>query len=72
MEASISTAGRGKNNGVANLGTITLDVFDDQITPVSNSTGFGDVRLGQSPEIAEKELKGRNVTLQTKYANPGS
>ena len=70
MEASTSTAGIGKTNSVANLGSITLDVFDRQVTRKTDSTGDKAVRLGQSSEIAEKELKGRNVTLQATYANP--
>lgn len=70
MEVSTSTASSGKRNSVANLGTITLDVFDENVTRKIDSTGDGAIRLGQSSEIAEKELKGRNVTLQAGYANP--
>ncbi len=69
MEASTSTAGSGKTNSVANLGTITLGVFDRQVISRRYSTDISAVRLGQSSEIAEKELKGRNVTLQATYAN---
>ena len=70
VEASTSTAGSGQTNSVANLGTITVDVFDYQFTCKSYSAGISSVRLGQSSEIAEKELKGRSVTLQAGYANP--
>ena len=70
MEASASTAGSRKTNSVANLGTITLEVFDHEVTRKSYSTRDRAGRLGQSSEIAEKELKGSNVTLQATYANP--
>ena len=70
MEVSSSTAGSGKTNSVADLGTITLNVLDMKVTRKSSGTGPRPVGLGQSSEIAEKKLKGRNVTLQTKYANP--
>ena len=72
MEASTSTAGSGKSNSVAKLGTITLNVFDVEIMGRDYNASSGTVRLGQSSEIAEKELKGRNVTLQSRYANPYS
>ena len=69
MEVSTSTAGSGLSNSVANLGTITLHVFDRQITRKSHSAGGRVATLGQSSEVAEKDLKGRDVTLQAKYAN---
>ena len=70
MEASTSTAGSGKSNSVAKLGTITLDVSDVEITGKDHNASSGTASLGQSSEIAEKELKGRNVTLQSRYAKP--
>ena len=70
MEASTSTAGSGKSNSFANLGTIALDVFDANVAQRSYDSSISAVRLGQSSEIAEQELKGRNVTLKAKYANP--
>ena len=70
VEASTSTAGSGKSNSHANLGTIALDVFDEKVTRQIDHPGISAARLGQSSEIAEKELKGRNVTLQATYANP--
>ena len=69
MEASTITAGSGKSNSAAKLGTITLDVFDIEITPKIYSASGETVSLGESSEIAEKELKGRDVTLQSRYAN---
>ena len=70
MEASTSTAGSGKSNSVAKLGTITLDVFDVELTGKINNPSKKTASLDQSSEIAEKELKGRNVTLQSRYAKP--
>ena len=71
MEASTSTAGSGKSNSVAKLGTITLDVFDVEIMGTDYNASSKTVSLGQSSEIAEQELKGRSVTLQAGYADPG-
>ena len=69
VEASVSTAGSGKSNNFANLGTITIDVFDVKVMGRSyNETST--VSLGHLSEAAEKELKGRDVTLQAAYANP--
>ena len=56
---------------MAKLGTITLDVSDQEVVPSKYSISSSAVGLGQSSYIAEKELKGRNVTHQAKYANPG-
>ena len=69
VEASTSTASSKKSNSVANLGTITLNVYDHQVTRKIYSTGDEAVRVGQSSEIAETELRGRNVTLRAGYAN---
>ena len=69
MEASSSVAGSGGSNGVAKLGTITLDVFEVEVTGKDHIANSGAPSLSQSSEIAEKELKGRNVTLQSRYAN---
>ena len=70
MEASSSTAGSGRSNDVAKLGTITLNVFDVKITGKRKKASKRTASLGQSFEIAEKELKGKNVTLQSRYAKP--
>ena len=72
VEASSSVAGSGKSNDLANLGIIALDVFDEEVMRRSHSADTSAVRLGQLPEIAEKELKGRDVTHQATYANPRS
>ena len=69
VEASSSTAGSERSNGVAKLGTITLDVFEVEVTGKEYIASSGAPSLSQSSEIAEKELKGRNVTLQSRYAN---
>lgn len=71
VEASVSMAGSVKSNSFANLGTITIDVFDREVTRKIYDTGSMAVSLGQS-EIAEKELKGSNVTLQARFANAGN
>ena len=72
VEASVSTAGSRKSNSIANLGTITIDVFDvNAIRRSCNDDDISTVRLGHSSEVAEKELKGRDATLQVEYANPG-
>ena len=70
MEASTSTGGSGKINDVAKLGAITLKVFEVKITSKDKNVSKGTASLGQSSEIGEKELKGRNVTLQSRYAKP--
>ena len=64
-------AGSGKSNSVAKLGTITLEVFDIKVTGKTHYASNGAASLGQSSEIAEKELKGRDVTLQAGYADLG-
>lgn len=53
------------------MGTLTLNVFDKEVTRRSSNAKGRAVRLGQSSEITEKELKGRDFTLQAGYANPG-
>ena len=71
VEGPTSTAGNGKSISVAKLGTITLDVFDEKVTCKSYSASDRVPKFGQSSDFAEKELKGRNVTHQATYANPG-
>ena len=66
----MSTAGSGKRNSLAHLGTITLNVFDVKVTKKRSGYDAGAIRLGQPSEIGEKELKGRDVTHQATYANP--
>ena len=66
----MSTASSRKSNSLAHLGTITLNVFDVKVTRKRCGYDIGAIRLGQPSEIAEKELKGRDVTHQATYANP--
>ena len=41
-----------------------------KVTKKRNGYDVGAIRLGQPSEIAEKELKGRDVTHQATYADP--
>ena len=66
VEASTSTV---SSMSVARLGTIRVDVFDVKITRKSQDASSGMASLDQPSEITEKELKGRNVTLQSRYAS---
>ena len=66
----MSTAGSEKNHSLAHLGTITLNIFDVKVTRTRNSYDVGAIPLSERSEIAEKELKGRDVTHQATYANP--